>query len=192
MLANHFGELGMSRDEVMTEASRREGHPDNVAACVLGGLTASAMSAGKVTAVSFGAELPWRLVLALPPASLATSAARALLPDHYSRADAVANVQATALLVAAFALGRRDLLLAGTQDRMHQPYRAAACPLLDRLLPLAGTNGIVSVTLSGAGPSVLLLLEENAKIYTVQGAAGEGVELVETRIGRGSELQMEW
>ena len=185
MLANHFGDLGMSRDEVMTEASLREGHPDNVAACVLGGLTASAMNAGKVTAASFGADLPWRLVLALPPATLATSEARALLPESYSRADAVANVQATALLVAAFALGRQDLLLAGTRDRMHQPYRMAACPLLERLLPLAGKGGILSVSLSGAGPSVLMILEGTADIYIVTDAAGEGVELVETRIGAG-------
>ena len=187
MLANHFGDLGMSRDEVMTEASRREGHPDNVAACVMGGLTASAMNGGKVTAVSFGADLPWRLVLALPPASLATSEARALLPESYLRADAVANVQATALLVAAFALGRQDLLLAGTQDRMHQPYRAEACPLLGRLLPLAGSNGISSATLSGAGPSILLVLEEKADFYTVRRLIGEDVELIQTSIGGGFE-----
>ena len=192
MLANHFGDLSLSQDEVMTEASRREGHPDNVAACVLGGLTASAMNSGKVTAVSFGAELPWRLVLALPPASLATSTARALLPDSYSRADAVANVQATALLVASFALGRPDLLHAGTQDRMHQPYRAAACPLLEKLLPLAGLHGILSVTLSGAGPAVLLIMEESADVGKVTQAAGREVELLKTRIGAGFEVSSRW
>ncbi len=189
MLANHFGELGMSREDVMTEASRREGHPDNVAACVLGGFTASsAMTSGRLTAVSLGADLPWRLVLALPPASLATSEARALLPASYSRADAVANVQATALLVAAFALGRSELLLAGTRDRLHQPYRAAACPVLERLLPLAGRDGVLSVTLSGAGPSVLLVLEQFAATSVVRSAAGEAIELVETGIGGGAEL----
>ena len=87
MLANHFGGLGFSREQVLEEAARREGHPDNVAACVLGGMTASAMAEGKVTAVSLGAALPWRLLLAIPRASLATSEARALLPETYSRAD---------------------------------------------------------------------------------------------------------
>ncbi len=162
MLANHFGELGWSNGEMLEEACRREGHPDNVAACMLGGLTVSGMHGGRVTAASLGQALPWRLMIALPKASLSTGKARAMLPESYSKADAVANVQATALLVSAFALGRSDLLAAGTADRMHQPYRALACPLLEKLLPLAGRAGVLSVTLSGAGPSVLLLLEENA------------------------------
>ena len=57
-LANRFGELGLSHEEEMAEACRREGHPDNVAACFLGGMTASKMTDGKVTAVSFGSDLP--------------------------------------------------------------------------------------------------------------------------------------
>ena len=213
MLANHFGELGWSREQVMAEASWREGHPDNVAACVLGGLTASAMTAidsaeptsrgetamtgaggcnSAVTAVSFGVGLRWRLLVALPEASLATSAARELLPGSYSRGDAVANVQATALLVAAFCLGRGDLLAAGTRDRLHQPYRAAACPLLGRLLPLSGSLGVLAVTLSGAGPSVLLVTEEMADLRTIvsaiRSAAGAEIEVLETDISEGSKV----
>jgi homoserine kinase len=190
MLANHFGRLGWLPEEVLAEASRREGHPDNVAACVLGRMTASAMDAGRVTAVSIGAELPWRLLVVVPAESLATSEARALLPESYSRADAVQNVQATALLLAAFALGRKDLLAAGTRDRLHQPYRAGVCPLLGRLLPLAGSDGILSVTLSGAGPSVLLIVDEDAQIPMmlgrIQDAARETVEVIETGISIGA------
>ena len=207
MLANHFGGLGWSREQVLAEAAGREGHPDNVAACVLGGMTASAMEvvdepthrdttamngAPSVRAVSFGKELKWRLLVVVPGASLATSEARALLPETYSRADAVANVQATALLVAAFALGRGDLLAAGTQDRLHQPYRAGACPLLGRLSPLAGSGGILSVTLSGAGPSVLMILSEEADlpeaIAAIRAAADEPVEVLQTGIAGGAEV----
>ncbi len=191
LLANEFGGLGLTRQQVLEEACRREGHPDNVAACFYGGLTASAMRAGRVTAASFGVELPWRLLLALPQVSLATEKARALLPESYSRADAVANVQATALVVAAFALGRAELLEAGTRDRMHQPYRSAACPLLPKLLPLAGESGIYSVTLSGAGPSVLLIADASVALERLAGRIGEaagdgGLEVIETRIGTGS------
>ena len=164
MLANHFGELGMTPEEVLAEACRREGHPDNVAACFLGGMTASAMVDGQVTAATVGRGLPWRLLLALPAVSLATSEARALLPASYTRADAVANVQATALLVSAFALGQPELLQAATRDRMHQPYRSAACPLLPLLLPLAGAEGVFSVVLSGAGPAVLLITDPAADL----------------------------
>ncbi len=193
MLANHFGGLGWSDAEMLDEACRREGHPDNVAACMLGGMTVSAMHDGKVTAASFGQRLPWGLLVALPLASLPTSVARAMLPAMYSRADAVSNVQATALLVSAFALGRGDLLAAGTLDRLHQPYRAAACPLLERLLPLARLDGVLSVTLSGAGPSILLLLAEDANMVEVRRRVGEAagdadLECVATGIAAGAEF----
>jgi len=190
-LANHFGELGMSPEERMAEACRREGHPDNVAACFFGGLTASAMEDGRVTAASFGAGLDWRLLIALPGEGLATTKARALLPAMYSRADAVVNVQATALLVSAFALNRPELLLAGTQDRLHQPYRSLACPLFPLLHPLAGTGGVHSVTLSGAGPSVLLIVsgtvDQAAVINRIRASAGDPVlEVLETGISVGT------
>jgi homoserine kinase len=195
LLANHFGGLGMSAEDVVAEASGREGHPDNVAACFCGGLTASSMllnptSRGwgtriRLTSATVGRDLPWRLWLALPGEGLATSKARAMLPDSYSRADAVENIQATALLVAAFALRRPELLAAGTRDRIHQPYRSEACPLLPKLLPLAGQAGIYSVTLSGAGPSVLLIADPQVtaevQLSTVRKAA-EGAEVLQTLI----------
>src|ERR1019366_9126721 len=114
----------------------------NVAACALGYMTVSAVCEGTVTAATCGQGLGWKLLLALPPASLPTERARALLPTAYSRADAVSNVQRAALLVAAFALDRGDLLRVAMQDRLHQPYRMEACPLLERLLPPAGTPGL--------------------------------------------------
>jgi homoserine kinase len=160
LLANHFGNLNWTSRQILDEACRREGHPDNVAACYLGGMTVSSITKGGLVTATCGEDLNWNLLLALPSASLSTKKARALLPDRYSREDAVANIQATALLVAAFAQGRSDLLRTAMQDRLHQPYRAKACPLLPLLLPLtemAGDSPILGVALSGAGPSVLLI-----------------------------------
>lgn len=82
-----------------------------------------------------------------------------MLPQSYSRQDVVTNVQCVALLTAAFATGRADLMHLATTDRLHQPYRAELCPLLPALLPLAGNHGVMSVTLSGAGPAVMLLTQ---------------------------------
>jgi homoserine kinase len=191
LLANHFGALGWDRQACIDEASRREGHPDNVAACALGYMTISAVTEGSVTAATCGEGLPWKLLLALPTASLATERARALLPSAYSRADAVSNVQHTALLVAAFALGRGDLLRVAMQDRLHQPYRMEACPMLPLLLPLAGTPGILGVALSGAGPGVLLILDSAASIPEISArirhaAADPALEILETAIGSGA------
>jgi homoserine kinase len=186
-LANHFGQLDLTPQAVLEEACAREGHPDNVAACFHGGMTVSSMQGRAVTTATFGPNLPWRLLVALPTASLATESARALLPSAYSRTDAVANIQATALLVASFAQGRPELLVAATRDRLHQPYRRDACPLLPALLPLAGTGGFYAVTLSGAGPSVLLVADRNAPkaglLAAIRRCAGDpGLEVVETSI----------
>ncbi|SEC40427.1 homoserine kinase [Terriglobus roseus] len=166
-LASHFGGLHWTREQILTEASLREGHPDNVAACVLGGLTVSSMLMPEegpaiIDALSIAAPVSWPLLVVMPDASLSTKKARALLPETYSKADAIANVQRVAMLTAAFAQGRGDLLVRAMDDRMHQPYRAAACPLLPRLLPLAGHDGILGVALSGAGPSVLMILQDQS------------------------------
>ncbi len=94
----------------------------------------------------------WRAIVVLPAEPLATSKARAVLPASYAREDVVANIQSAALLGLAFAQARGDLLRIAMRDRIHQPYRAAICPLLPPLLPLAGEHGILGVALSGAGP----------------------------------------
>jgi len=96
ILANHFGGLGWDLHSCMEEACRREGHPDNVAACALGYMTVSAVDDGRLSVATCGQNLTWKLLLALPASGLATEKARALLPVEYSRADAVANVQRTA------------------------------------------------------------------------------------------------
>lgn len=189
-LANHFGALGWAPHACLEEAARREGHPDNVAACALGYMTVSATSAGSVAAATCGQSVPWKLLLALPATSLATEKARALLPNIYNRSDVVANIQRTALLVAAFSLSRGDLLSVAMQDRLHQPYRMDACPLLPRLLPLAGSPGIFGVALSGAGPSVLLITSPDSVASVTsrirEAAADPSLEILETTVAGGA------
>ena len=158
-LAVHFGELGWDPDKLVCEAARLEGHPDNIAACWYGGLTVAAEAPGRLAALTLSPPGSWRACLALPAAPLATARARAVLPARYSRAEVVANLQSLALLVGAFACSRPDLLALGSRDRLHQPYRAELCPLLPALLPMAGQGGVLSVTLSGAGPAALLLID---------------------------------
>jgi homoserine kinase len=190
LLANHFGDLNWSRQQILDEACRREGHPDNVAACYLGGMTISSVFKDSVVTATCGEKLDWSLLLALPAGGLATSKARALLPANYPRADAVANIQATALLVAAFCQGRPDLLRTAMQDRLHQPYRMEACPLLPLLLPLAEDPAVLGVALSGAGPSILLIAEQkNADAVTdmIRRVTGNPIlEILQTRISSGA------
>lgn len=157
-LAVHFGELSWNSDRILAEACALEGHPDNAAACWLGGLAIAACQAGAVHVARVEPPAAWRAIVVMPGKSLATSKARALLPQQYTCVDTVANIQAASLLGVAFAQGRGDLLAPAMSDRIHQPYRAEVCPLLPLLLPLAGGHGVLGVALSGAGPSVLLIL----------------------------------
>ncbi len=190
-LADHFGDLHLTDHEIVAEASRLEGHPDNVAGCWFGGFTVSAMSDDTVQTATFPGDPAWQLLLALPATSLSTKTARALLPDTYSKADAIFNVQRSSLLVAAFAQQDLNLLATAMQDRLHQPYRTEACPLLKALLPLAAEPEIAGVALSGAGPSVLLILAADTTLLAAEtGLAtllGDSVELLPLRIATGAE-----
>lgn len=157
-LAVHFGGLDWNDDQFVAEASRREHHPDNAAACWLGGVAVARMSGGEVQAIKVTPKGKWPLLLAVPKEVLATEEARRVLPTSYSRADAVTNVQNSMLLLLALSHGRHELLAAALEDRIHQPYRAPLCPLLPALQELTGKRGVSGVALSGAGPSVLLFL----------------------------------
>jgi homoserine kinase len=159
-LANHFGRLRWTDAQIIGEASRREHHPDNASACWMGGLTVARMSGdGLAQVVRIRPKGKWPLLLAIPDQALSTEEARRVLPAQYSREDAVANIQNSMLLLAAFIQGRHDLLSVALEDRIHQPYRAALCPLLPSLRELAGKSGVLGVALSGAGPSVIVFLD---------------------------------
>ena len=118
----------------------------------------------------------WRVIVVLPSQPLATSKARAMLPDYYQRADVVANIQSATLLGLAFAQARGDLLRIAMQDRIHQPYRTPFCPLLPRLLPLAGEYGILGAALSGAGPSVLVVVESEESLPQAEAAIRQALK----------------
>jgi homoserine kinase len=110
-LASHFGGLGWSHDQILTQASRLEGHPDNAAASLLGGFVASAFEGDEVRAISIRPPRDWHAVIVMPDQPLATGASRGMLPATYARKDVVANLQRVALLTAAFATGRADFVV---------------------------------------------------------------------------------
>jgi homoserine kinase len=174
-LAAHFGRLGWNRERILTEATRLEGHPDNASACWLGGFVAGCWDGVKLRAVSLPAPSAWEALVAIPEKPLATAASRAVLPPAYNRADVVANLQRVAVLTAAFATGRGEFIAEAMRDRMHQPYRSKVCPLLPRLLPLSGSESILGVALSGAGPAVLLLVESSGAIDAIEARVRQAI-----------------
>jgi homoserine kinase len=173
-LAVHFGKLPWNDTRIIGEASRREQHPDNAAACWMGGVAVVRMATeNEAQVVSLKLKGQWPLLMAIPEEPLSTQGARQVLPNQYSRADAVVNIQNSMLLLAAFTQGRPDLLSAALDDRIHQPYRASLCPLLPALQKLAGKSGVLGAVLSGAGPSVLVFADAKANLQRTKKAIAD-------------------
>jgi homoserine kinase len=149
----------LTKDALLSLATRAEGHPDNVAAALLGGLTVSCPAEdGAVTAVSLPVpeDLVW--VVLVPTLTSSTAEARAVLPATVPRGDAVFNVQRVALLLAALQARRRDALRSALDDRLHQPYRRALFPWMPAVAEAARRVGALGCVLSGAGPSLLAVV----------------------------------
>jgi homoserine kinase len=198
-LAVHFGRLRWTDNRIVYEAASREHHPDNAAACWMGGLAIARTSAtGDIQIANVKPKGKWPLLLAVANQTLSTEDARRVLPDQYSRPDVVANIQNSMLLLAAFFQGRKDLLASALEDRIHQPYRASLCPLLPALQKLSGIRGILGSVLSGAGPSVLIFLDPQTNVRQVRKrvhehlrAQGLEPELIETKMtARGASQEI--
>jgi homoserine kinase len=145
-------ELTGADADLLEVASRLEGHPDNVAAALLGGVVVCAD--GGATRIDVPGGLA--AVLAVPEAPVRTAKARAALPPQVPMGDAVFNVGAASLLVLGLARGDLDLVARGLGDRLHQPRRATLYPRSMELVARARELGALGATISGAGPTVLL------------------------------------
>jgi homoserine kinase len=140
-------------------ATDLEGHPDNALPALLGGIVVAAQRADAPPAyLRFAPPPTLRAIVVTPHIVLPTAAARALLPAAYERRDVVFNIQRAALLAASLACGDLTALRTATGDRVHQPYRAPLVPGFETMLELQ-LPGLLAVALSGAGPSVLALVE---------------------------------
>jgi homoserine kinase len=153
--ALHPDGRAMSDDDVLAFATRVEGHPDNVAPCLAGGLTIAWQTATGPRLTRLDVADGVRPVALVPDTRLATERARGLLPATVPHADAAANSGRAALLVAALTT-RPELLLDATEDRLHQSYRAPAMPESIALVERLRARGVAAV-ISGAGPTVLAL-----------------------------------
>jgi homoserine kinase len=162
-LALGFAVMGKSipKETVLQYATQMEGHPDNVAAALLGGFVVTfSRSDGTVAAIRKNWPKVIRLIVVTPNVKLETKMSRAVLPQAIPRADAVHNLQRTALFVAALEERRYEFLWDAMQDRLHQTPRQGLIPGLADALATPRMPGLLGVALSGAGPSVLALATE--------------------------------
>ena len=161
--------------DVLRLATQMEGHPDNVAACLAGGLTIAWTSASGPHVARLALVPGLTPVLCVPADPLSTAQARQVLPPAVPHADAAANAARAALLIAALT-GDPGLLMTGTEDFLHQPYRTAVMPATAFLVARLREAGVPAVV-SGAGPTVLALTVAGAHpgpdaVARIAGAAG--------------------
>lgn len=152
----------ISDQTILNYATEFEGHPDNVAASLYGGFLASCIRGdGTVVSMKFDWPAHVRVVVVSPQSQLPTHVARAALPRTVSRVDAVYNLQRAALFTAAIAQQRYNMLWEAMRDRLHQTYRESLVPGLAEALALPRMPGLLGIALSGAGPSIVALVDDN-------------------------------
>jgi homoserine kinase len=159
VMASEVLGLGFDRARILQEAAAREGHPDNVAACVLGSIVASAVDhLHNARAVRVDLHSHYNVGVIVPDLVLPTVESRRVLPETYTKADAVFNIQRSTLLIAALSSGVTSAFPFALEDRMHQPYRCLLVPGLREIIGLRAP-GLLGCALSGAGPSILVFHE---------------------------------
>lgn len=146
--------------ELLEVTNEIEGHPDNLAPAIYGGLTASLVEDGKPRTVKLPLSPTLRWVAAIPDFELSTHLARAVLPKEVAFVDAVYNASHVAVLVGALGRGDRELIAMALRDRVHQPYREKLIPEYNKVKTAAEQCGAIAFCISGAGPTLLALTDE--------------------------------
>ena len=167
LAANSFNGNSLNKDEILSLATRLEGHPDNCAAAIYGGLTVSVSFDEEV----YVSQFPWPkellVVLLVPDFDLPTRISRELLPPKIPFGDATFNVSRTAYLLSSLYSKNWDGLRIGFQDRLHQPFRKDLIPGMESVLNEAMVEGALGATLSGAGPTLVAFVNDKNKAESI-------------------------
>lgn len=160
--ANALVGYPLSSGKLMDMATSLEKHPDNVGASLFGGIVVASWDGSHVEYIKMDAPENLEVLVAIPDFQLSTEKARQALPQTVTMQDAIYNISRASLLAAALSAGRLDLMAEAMRDRLHQPYRAALVPGLQRILDGAVTHGALGAALSGAGPTLLAFIDGNS------------------------------
>lgn len=195
LAANQMNGNPLSRDECLAIAADLEGHTDNACPALFGGIRVSVTAGNRILHAPCRYPGNLRVALLIPDHSIPTKEARKLLPESYSREDAIHNSSRLALFIAALAAGELDLLDEATQDRFHQPQRSTLFPPMYDIFAAAKEAGAYAAWLSGAGSTIAALCSENAArpaatamLRTLEGAGMSGRSMVTRIAPTGAEV----
>ncbi len=164
--ANILSGNTLDEKDLLNLAADIEGHPDNVAPALVGGIVVTAMADDEVRYSKIDPPAKLKCVVAVPDFVLPTKMAREVLPQSVSLNDAVFNISRTALLVTALMKQDLNLLSTAMDDRLHQPYRASLVPGMKKVFAAARLAGAKGVALSGAGPTLIAFCDENINLIS--------------------------
>ncbi|MEK4514372.1 homoserine kinase [Paenibacillus sp. FSL H8-0122] len=151
----------LSPGKLFDMATAIEKHPDNVGASLFGGIITAVWDGEHADYIRIEPPQELEFLVVIPEFELETVKAREALPAEVTVSDAVHNISHTSLLTAALAAGRLDLIGTAMQDRLHQPYRAPLVPGMEKLLAEAPGHGALGIALSGAGPTLLCMVDRS-------------------------------
>lgn len=163
--ANHLMGGLLSLDELVDLSAQIEGHPDNTAPALLGGIVTAVFDGKCVHWVKQEVFTTLKFIAVIPDFELKTEAARACLPKEISHKDAVYNLSRAALFSASLLTGKYENLRTAVHDRLHQPYRMELIPHGREIFDIAYTNGAYAAYLSGAGPSLMTVVDADNKYF---------------------------
>lgn len=157
------------KEKIFNISTEIEGHPDNVAPCIYGGATISfAIGKKEYKTVKFNIHKKYKFVAFIPNFRLATVKAREVLPKSYKKEEVVFNISRAAALPLAFERGDCSLLRYALEDKIHQPFRKELIKDYDKIFMLTEKNGFIGTYLSGAGPTVMGIYDNNADILSLK------------------------
>jgi len=161
--ANALLEAGLTESEILNLAAQLDGHPDNVAASLFGGLVVVSPDKGELKWLKLDIPEGLKVVLTIPEMEVLTENARSILPKNVSFSDAVFSLSRAAILTSSLIKGKWDYLSLATEDKLHQPYRKSFIPGMEEVFKSAKKAGAKGVFLSGAGSGIAAFADEREK-----------------------------
>lgn len=157
LAANEFGNLKLSKDDIIREACIMEGHPDNVVPAIVGKMVSAVITPEIVIYQQINIANEYKFYAVIEENELETAASRNILPKNYEYYDITFNIARVSMLLRAFEHGYSDQLRILTDDKIHQPYRFKTVQCYDKLKPMISCEYIVAHWLSGAGSTIMFL-----------------------------------
>lgn len=159
--ANTIAGNKMDQKDIINLACAMEGHPDNVAAAVLGGIVVAVPAEGEIRCLKIPPPKNLRAAVSIPDFTLPTRTSREVLPQQVPIGDAIFNIGRVALLVSALFTGDINQFAVAMEDRLHQPYRTSLVPGMKKVFAAARLAGARGITLSGSGPAIIAYADGN-------------------------------